>query len=276
MSSHKHLHIGPLFTGFIDDAAVFPPGNAPLGTAVERHRQHRDAWYAPLVGPLLLPASALTALTAHLQDDEHLTIGVIADTGPDGAADAIADLPGTIAVNQIEARAGHDTAIHALARVAADTGIHCYAEIPLGTGLPATLDLLGALDLRPKFRTGGLTADLFPTPAALADAITACVRAGLDFKLTAGLHHVLRHTDPSTGFTHHGFGNILAATALAASGAEPPEVARLLEITESDPIRYSLRGMLAHPRPHWIGFGSCSIAEPLDDLIEWSLVDKEN
>ena len=51
-----------LFAGLVDDAAVFPPGNAPLADAVRRHREHRTSRYAACVGPLLVPASAATDL----------------------------------------------------------------------------------------------------------------------------------------------------------------------------------------------------------------------
>src|SRR5690606_37857329 len=46
-----------LFDGLFDDASSFPPGNAPLPEAVRLHREHRQAWYASLVGPLLVPAA---------------------------------------------------------------------------------------------------------------------------------------------------------------------------------------------------------------------------
>src|SRR5689334_23471123 len=35
---------------FVDDAAIFPPGNAPLEQAVADHVDHRDEEYADLVG----------------------------------------------------------------------------------------------------------------------------------------------------------------------------------------------------------------------------------
>ena len=40
----------------IDDAALFPPGNAPMPAAVAAHRRHRAAAYRELVGPFLCPA----------------------------------------------------------------------------------------------------------------------------------------------------------------------------------------------------------------------------
>src|SRR4051794_36239532 len=45
-----------LFTGLVDDASMFPPGNAPLDQAVREHLEHRGAWYAGLVGPLVVRA----------------------------------------------------------------------------------------------------------------------------------------------------------------------------------------------------------------------------
>ena len=91
-------------------------------------------------------------------------------------------------------------------------------------------------DLWPKFRTGGLAAELFPTPAELAAVICACRDRNLRFKLTAGLHHAVRHTDPATGFVHHGFLNVLIASAVAADGGDTAAVAAVLSGTDPAPL----------------------------------------
>src|SRR5947207_3385670 len=83
-------------------------------------------------------------------------------------------------------------------------------------------------------RTGGLAAELFPTPIELAAVICACRDRGLPFKLTAGLHHAIRHTDPETGFVHHGFLNVLVGAAQAAADAEVADVGATLAGT--DPV----------------------------------------
>jgi hypothetical protein len=124
----------------------------------------------------------------------------------------------------------------------------------------------------PKFRTGGLAAELFPTPVELAAVICACRDRDLPFKLTAGLHHALRHTDPETGFLHHGFLNVLAGAILAADGAEAVDVAELLATTDAVPLVEAVRARLAFDRPLWIGYGTCSIAEPLEDLRRLGLL----
>jgi len=250
---------------------------------VAAHRQHRAAWYASLVGPLLLPASALGEATASLADDERLAVGVIGDTGFDGLTAALAGADPRLAIAQVEiavAKRGEDPQ-PGLRRLVTllDTrpGLCGYAEIPLTWGLLSALDTVAdaradVLDIAPKFRTGGLAAELFPTPVELAAVICACRDRRLPFKLTAGLHNAVRHTDPETGFHHHGFLNVLVATAAAADGAEVADVAELLASTDALPLVEAGRARRERERPLWKGFGSCSVVEPLTDLIRLGLV----
>ena len=215
---------------------------------------------------------------------EGLVIGLIGDTGLDQLPQALAALaPDGVTARQIEApvaKRGEDpqpglSELVALADRLGGTAV--YAEIPLTFGLMGALDTLadaraGGLPVAAKFRTGGLAAELFPTPVELAAVICACRDRKLPFKLTAGLHHAIRHRDPETGFNHHGFVNVLGATLAAVGGAEVDGVAELLAAT--DPVRV-VEPARAHrdaERPLWVGYGSCSISEPLTDLIRLGLV----
>jgi hypothetical protein len=254
-----------VFVGLLDDAAVFPPGSAPLPDAISAHREYRAAWYAEMVGPLLLPPEDVAAAPT------DVAIGVI------GTRDAVARAIDTGRdVRQIEvpvAKRGEDPqpGLGDLLTLIDTTKIRGYAEIPLTWGLTAALDAVAearasGVPVAPKFRTGGLAAELFPTPVELAAVICACRDRELPFKLTAGLHHALRHTDPETGFIHHGFLNVLVATAVAMEGAEPAEVAKILASGDASPLATAARARLDQKRPLWDGFGSCSIAEPLADL----------
>ena len=272
--------IATLFHRLVDDAAVFPPGNAPLPEAVAAHRGHRAAWYADLVGPLLVPATSVPALRDLVEPDERLEIGVIADV-PVERLDVVAG-PG-LAVRQIEAavaKRGEDPqpGIQRLLDVARRfPDREVYAELPLTFGLLAGLDTVAGarregVRVAAKFRTGGLAAELFPTPVELAAVICACRDRELPFKLTAGLHHALRHTDPETGFTHHGFLNVLVAAAIAVDGAEVADVAEVLAATDALPLVEPARVRRDRSRELWVGFGSCSMIEPLTDLIRLGLV----
>jgi hypothetical protein len=270
-----------LFARLVDDAAVFPPGSAPLPQAVADHRRYRAAWYADLVGPLVVPVSELGKL-AGMSEATGLPVGLVGDTGLDGLARAAFPAE-TVQVEVAVAKRGEDPQ-PGLARVielAGDRpGVTFFPEIPLSLGLLGGLDTAaearrGGLPLAVKFRTGGLAAELFPTPVELAAVICACRDRELPFKLTAGLHHAIRHTDPETGFVHHGFLNVLVASAAGAQGADVAEVAPLLAGTDPVPLIEAVRRILEQARPLWVGFGSCSIPEPLADLTQLGLLARE-
>lgn len=269
-----------LLEGLVDDAAVFPPGSATLPDAVTAHRAHRLAWYRALVGPLLVPISELPALDV----GRAPAIGIIADTGlgalPAAVEKAAAAGVGITQVEAAVAKRGEDPqpGLDRLRAFAAGhPGIEVYAEIPLTWGLLAALDTVAeartaGLPLSPKFRTGGLAAELFPTPVELAAVICACRDRALRFKLTAGLHHAVRYTDPETGFTHHGFLNVLVGALLADEGSEVAAVSEMLAATHPLPLVETAKAHRGQERPLWAGFGSCSVLEPLTDLVRLGLV----
>src|SRR4051812_49559276 len=57
--------------GLVDDAAVFPPGNAPLEEAVAAHPRHPTAPYVAPVGPLVVGDRHLPHLPPPVEDDTH-------------------------------------------------------------------------------------------------------------------------------------------------------------------------------------------------------------
>lgn len=272
-----------LLDGLVDDAAVFPPGSATLPNAVAAHRRHRAAWYTGLVGPLLVPASALGELPALLGEDESIDVGVICDIPIPRLYPLRDALDPRIGVRQVEAvvaKRGEDPQLGLAELVGLPAHLDdadVYAEIPLTWGLLRALDTLaqeraGGKRIAAKFRTGGLAAELFPTPVELAAVICACRDRDLPFKLTAGLHHAVWHIDPETGFTHHGFVNVLVGVLVAADGGEVADVADALASTDQLVLVEPARERRTEQRPLWIGFGSCSIVEPLTDLIRLGLV----
>jgi hypothetical protein len=272
--------VPPLFAGLVDDASLLPPGVIGFREALETHGKHRNAWYAGLVGALLIPSSIVDLDLS----PRGLVVGVVNDA-------AISALPAVIAklraagavVGRVEAavaRRGEDPQPGlAVLRLLADDepDLDVYAEIPLSWGLLAGLDTLAeqraeGCRIAPKFRVGGLAAELFPTPVELAAVICACRDRALPFKLAAGLRHALRHTDPETGFTHHGFLNVLVASAAAADGAEVAEVAEALGATHPMPLIEPARIRRDEPRPLWAGFGAPNVLEPLTELIRLGLI----
>ncbi|MCX4744868.1 hypothetical protein OG455_04920 [Kitasatospora sp. NBC_01287] len=293
--------IPPLFAGLCDDAAIFPPGDLPLPQAVPAHLAHRSSWYAPLVGPFLCGAGRIGTLAEQVDAvaDQADALGQRLGTGglpiglivPDGSAGlepalrAVAAAP-RLRLTAIEVPADRDgTAAEGVRKVrtALDKllpehapGVVAAVEVARGPELLLALDELEGSPYRAKFRTGGTSHDAFPGELELASFLYAAVYRRLSFKCTAGLHHALRHDDPATGFEHHGFLNVLLATHAALDGAEHGELAALLRERDGAVLAENAADLSAAQvdaaRAAFTGFGTCSIAEPLADLIALGLV----
>jgi hypothetical protein len=272
--------VPPLFAGLVDDASLLPPGIIGPAEALAAHAKHRASWYSPLVGALLVPSSQVNVELS----PRGLAVGVVND-GAIGALPAViaklrAAGADVLRAEAAVARRGEDPqpGLSALGALAVETpDLDVYAEIPLSWGLLAGLDTVAAqraegLRIAPKFRVGGLAAELFPTPVELAAVICACRDRNLPFKLAAGLRHALRHTDPETGFTHHGFLNVLVASSAASDGGEVAEIAEALAATHPVPLVEPARSRRDEPRPLLAGFGAFNLLEPLTELIRLGLI----
>jgi len=272
-----------LFRDLIDDAAIFPPGNSPLGEAVVAHREHRTAPYAEAVGAFVVTDLRLPEV---VRDGLPLSVVITGGAGSVGgvcglARRADAPLAGIeIALRDVDDPIGNARRVGLAVRIARDEGTlddetPVYVELPhvanSGRWLEAA-DVVAEHELRLKFRTGGLEAELFPHPHALSRWIEAALDRETPFKCTAGLHNAVAHTDPVTGFDHHGFLNILAATEACLAGGDVLGV-----LTERDPATVAaLAGKVPDGARLWFtSFGSCSVLEPLEDLANLGLLEPE-
>lgn len=265
-----------LFDAFLDDAAVFPPGLKPLPEAVPDHAKHHASAYGELVGPLVLAAPALAEVGAIAS--APFDLAVTAPGGPAQLPDALgraADLPVRLV--------GFEVAIPAdLGVVEFFTALETAGDVPVFVEVPRderraeVIATCAKTGHQAKFRTGGVKAELYPDEAELAAAIQAVVAAGVGFKATAGLHHALRNTDPATGFEQHGFLNLLLATGAALAGA--PEAELVAALAERDGARIASQVSEmdsdngAAARAMFRSFGTCSIIEPVTELVDLGLV----
>jgi hypothetical protein len=272
------------FRGLVDDAAVFPPGDAPLPEALAAYVARRGEWYAGLVGSFVVTDVAVPDVT----EDVPLSVVVTGGAGAVAGAVRLAAKRGlTVAGLEIALRdpddlAGNARRVVAAVQAARDDGALAgdtpvYVELPQTQavhGWLAAADEVAAAELRLKFRTGGLESDRFPTAETLAGWIDAALDRETPFKCTAGLHHAIAHRDHETGFPHHGFLNVLLATRQAFDGAAPAEVATLLgDHYPNDLVALARTTDLAGARRWFVSFGSCSVHEPLDDLVGLGLLE---
>jgi hypothetical protein len=303
----------PLFARLIDDAGLFPPARRSMEEAVAAHASASAGLHAWIAGGFICPVSRLDELGRVLarQGEHGATHEVVAilDGALGGGVDGIAADAARLAaragsgdsalrVVAVEAPLGTDhgtdpagaVARHLGALELLDPEIRAFVEIPLGGEGPPSSDALAAIarartrgerELGAKVRCGGLVATAFPTPASLAHFLATCAELGLPAKATAGLHHPFRRTAPGSGFREHGFVNLLAASGLAAAGTDLTTVTAVLE--EEDAGAFALvdgslswRGSaIENPRGLLRGYGSCSFAEPVGDLIELGWIEGE-
>lgn len=276
-----------LLAGLLDDAAVFPPGSLALPEALAAYAEHRDGPYRELVGRFLCPASRLGELWPHLGPaDRLLDLGLVLDTGTEGICPAVTAVAEDRRVHlrsvEIALPAGEDpapaarTALRALTRLPA--GTEAFVELPRTHGWRDALSLVVARGRGVKLRTGGLSAEAFPSERAVGDFVRACVAEGAAFKCTAGLHHAVRHRDERTGFEHHGFLNLLVALCEAVGGARVDDLAAVLAerdpVTVVDWLEAVNVATAERARELFRGFGSCSFTEPVNDLTGLGLLAK--
>ncbi|MEV7923845.1 hypothetical protein [Kitasatospora sp. NPDC088264] len=266
--------IPELFHGLFDDAAVFPPGNLPVAEAVPAHRGHRAAWYAEAVGPLLCGAGRLGELAAAVAGGAPLGVGLVLPGGSAELGPALAAAPFEVAGVELAVRDAAE-AVAALDRLLppdVPAAIELPRELLRGDGLGEVLDVLVDSPYRAKFRTGGVVAEAFPDEEELAAFLTGCALRGLPYKCTAGLHNAVRHTDPTTGFEHHGFLNVL----LAAQETDRAAAAAVLAERDGAVLAKAAQALTDRQvtviRNSFTAFGTCSIAEPLDDLAALGLL----
>nr|WP_239077906.1 hypothetical protein [Streptomyces sp. SID9124] len=251
--------------------------------AVTEHAGHLASAHAALVGPFVIGADRLAEL-AELAGPELFPDGlrVSVVTAPAAIPAVLAALaatdrlvPAALEVRPDPAQPLRDQ-IDGLAAQSLPGAMYIEAPRP---ATPAWSEALAAVrhGFRLKFRTGGTEAAAFPTEDEVAAWIHDTVAAGAAFKCTAGLHHAVRHTAPTTGFEHHGYLNVLLATARACSGAALPAVRAALAERDPETLARAVTALpaadIAAARAAFTSYGSCSVLEPLEDLAALGLLD---
>lgn len=286
-NSRSTSSIPPLWQGLIDDAAVFPPGNATVPDAVAAHAHHRTAWYADCIGPLLLPVSAVSAF--------HNTILTTGVTIP---RVGLAVRPGAATLEEITAAVERLNDIPGTTVAAVETALpegvpqaEAATELTnsFGAALPDSCDLWlevrsaedthDAMSVirhhkRPvgaKYRMGGVNAAGFPSVAAAFTVLEAAVTTGVRLKLTAGLHHLHRFADHDINATHHGFGNVMTCLHALLTGQSTTVATEVLAdpvTTHTEAILHELSAdAITALRSVIASFGCCGVTEPVDDLV---------
>jgi hypothetical protein len=291
----------------IDYAGMFPPCSLDLEPALQnqgRYVQLTDAW---MLNAFVLAVDQFDATKKILSDFDSKHPLRVSALGPKtGSAAAFR-----------EALVNTNTAIRSLSAHNVDLVSVIQLEMPLpeDTASPARTDLALLKDARSiigtlpafweapavkaeqiiallaehnsetntptfgyKLRTGGVTADAFPTSAEIAKALVSPTTHQIPIKFTAGLHHPVRQYREEVQTKMHGFLNVLGAAVLAAEHRwDEQQTAAMLEDENAHSFSFDDESFawrewkidirrLRYRRRFVTSFGSCSFDEPREDL----------
>lgn len=297
-----------LLSGLIDYAGLFPPAALDMATAARKYAEYREGEYRWALGRFVIPV-------ARLDEFEKTVEGILPNGGSEGGdvwrltalggADLSSDLNriaefnlkrlGAAVIDAIEIKAARPSDIeNAMKLMPAE--LAPYFEIPISDSpiklaeLAELIESIAETEARAKVRTGGVTADAFPSSFNLARFIKSCAEDDVPFKATAGLHHPLRSVNrltyaaDSASTMMHGFLNVFLAAAFAQNGVDVDRLVALLEEKSPDAFQFDsgcvtwrnemvVRGQLRNSRNLFaIAFGSCSFEEPIEDLKKMGLL----
>lgn len=249
--------------------------------ALAGYLDDRAGEYAGVQGVFLCPASRLPEMITELvkiRPEQPLPLSLIIDTGLGGVPKAISIVESRdelLSLRMVEMPAPSDVDEVWLERVSefVPEDVVRVVEPRRGVGWLDGVRNVIEHGSWPKIRCGGLSTENFPSVDEVADFLAVASTLGVPFKATAGLHHAVRHVNPETGRTHHGFLNLLVATARALCGRDVREALACTDAAALADEAKSLSEEAAHAvRGVFASYGSCSLSEPIADMQELGLL----
>ena len=285
----------------IDYAGMFPPCSLALEPALQNHAEYVRSPEAWMLNGFVLPVEQFDAARQFLSEfDRHYRLRVAA-LGPKTAkADVFLD--GLYnAKTAIRSFSKYDTDLVSISHLemflpddvdsaSLKEARAILSELPVFWEAPPeraeqSIALIAGHNSDEKvttfgykLRTGGVTADAFPTSAQIARALVTQATHQLPIKFTAGLHHPIRQFRDEVKTKMHGFLNVLGAAVLAAEHQCNTDQAVMM-LEDEDPGSFSFTDdffawrnwkidteRLQYRRQFVRSFGSCSFDEPREDL----------
>ena len=285
----------------IDYAGMFPPCSLGLDSALRKQAEYvlsPDEW---MLGAFVLPAEQFDATKQLLSqfDAQHpLRVAALGPktATPDAFLEALDDADAAtrslsrhnvdlISISHLEMFLPKDVDVASLNEARSIVGdLPVFWEAPPDKA-EQTIALVAqhnsdadVATFGYKLRTGGVTADAFPTSAQIAGALVAPATQQVPIKFTAGLHHPLRQYRDEVRTEMYGFLNVLGAAVLAAEHRwDTHQTSIMLEDENLDSFSFARDFFawcewkidierLQYRRRFVASFGSCSFDEPREDL----------
>jgi hypothetical protein len=305
----------------IDYAGLFPPAELPLEASIRNYNAYsndQDNW---ILGRFIIPVSRLYELDPYMtlfSKVRPLMLSVIGNRSRQ-SEECLELLTGSL--HQIQSFSEQYLGfveIHVLelplppiplqfpfldviGRETSKFGLQTFCELTYAFNSEWESRMLAALDeieaynsasgskFGVKLRTGGVTADAFPSPYQVAVVLAECRDRNLPMKFTAGLHHPVRMYRNEVNAKMHGFLNVFFAGLLGHSHKlDIQNIAKIIEDESPENFRFTGEGLLwrnlsmtsaeiqAFRNSLLCSFGSCSFDEPRDEMREFHLLEQRS
>jgi hypothetical protein len=281
-----------LLAGVVDYAGLFPPAGLDMMGAVQNYAAYRARDESWMLGRFVVPAARLDDFSRQLralgeQGGPEWRLSALLGDDIEADVERVRSFNrehgGRACVDSLEAKLDSVDAIRRAA-LAVGREFALYAEIPVDGDVETLVGAAKEAGINTKVRTGGVTADAFPSVASVVRFIRCCIVGGVRFKATAGLHHAVRGeyrlTYDATAPTGSMFGflNVMLAAGMMANGLSDADATQLLDernggaftatpttirwrdATLDEEQARSMRDRVI------ASFGSCSFSEPIDEL----------
>jgi hypothetical protein len=291
--------IKTLFSSIVDYAGLFPPAKLTMEEAIANYARYQNTCHHWMLGNFVLPVSRINEfeqlflkLPIEGSETRQWRLSVIISQEVESAIakiQALNDNP-KIAIASLEFPL---LSLSEIDQVFPDlpADIEVFFEIPYHGDFKSYLTLLQRSGTSAKIRTGGLSAEAFPTISQLYGFILACAEAQVAFKATAGLHHPLPGKYPLTyepdsiNAMMHGFLNVAVLAALVYwQKITAQEALVILQESNIESFQVSADSIVWKDRRLDIWelqkarqsffrcFGSCSFQEPIESLQNLKLL----
>lgn len=306
-----------LLSQIIDYAGLYPPASLSLNDAIRNfvlYQKNPDAW---MLSRFVIPAARLPELSKmpghEFLPDAHLSFSIIGRGGKglvefiDNLQLDIADIlsfreshGNAVSLDMFETAlpssvlmdsAGALTLVNKTTDLLNKNGLTVFIEASFGEDwqllaekLIRTLRKVKDKHVGFKLRTGGVTADSFPSSEQVAWALAAVRNAGVPLKATAGLHHPVRHYNDSVMTRMHGFLNVFCAAILAENfNLSIEQTKAILDDEDAGDFIFGDSAFSWHDlrvnieqiqaaRRFYLSFGSCSFDDPREDMKKLGLL----
>ena len=284
-----------LLSETIDYAGLFPPSAVSMSEAVINYAAYKNSNYSWLLGRFVVPVSRLDEFAESARDfvSRDAKIWKLSVLGGEDVYETVRRIEEfnarhapRILIDALEVKATTSLVINKIAD-AVPSSVATYFEIPLREDLADLFSTLAIRKQRAKIRTGGVTADAFPTVAQITRFMRVCLAANVPFKATAGLHHPIRCLKPLTyekdapEDTMNGFLNVFLAAGFIKQKYQTNTIYKILEderaenfLFEDDGVSWRQKHFISTAQlkvlreKNVVSFGSCSFDEPVADLRE--------